>query len=607
MLQSGVMYCVALDYGTVSASSLEISRDNIDAIGNITSNEAVYTDEVMGEMLNSVAKTYFAQLDIYNFMAAGQSNVSAVRDLSVGIVGFGVNVVYTFNRPSELNESGIFLDIGHDVHSVVSYDNNTENEKLFMLQAGIYASAMEHGVLEQVTGVESVSTIKIFQYAEENNIPIHYVTKENISSELDMLEISDQVKKEISSAVNAGKTVIIPEQEVSVNQWSGVGYMVLDTETFACGYMISGGLAGGMMSAGEVLGEFAKSLLEALISIVDIMFKVALIYLVVAFVCPAALPVVILYGSKILVAAAYIFTILAGLNIGMHYYNYVKTNDVGEIQKALIELATLCTLVYAGEKVGEKLKSDSVAKAGEEAAEACKEGTCFVAGTLISTSTGSVPIENIKAGDVVYSFDEETQEVSEQVVEETFIRESNELVHIKVGDETITTTPEHPFYMPKKGFVNAINLRAGDTLWTINGEYVIIEKIQHEILESPVKVYNFRVAQNHTYFAGNAAVGVHNAAYPSNNYNWGNQSTLQDHFNRHGGDVGASSPADYARIANEFYNNRGNYQVKVDSQGVTRVYDPVNNIFGSYNPDGTTKTLFSPTRGQAYFDSQPGV
>ena len=90
------------------------------------------------------------------------------------------------------------------------------------------------------------------------------------------------------------------------------------------------------------------------------------------------------------------------------------------------------------------------------------------------------------------------------------MRECSELVHISVVDETITTTPKHPFYVPQKGFVKAIKLRAGDQLYTVNGEYVVVEQIQHEILESPVKVYNFRVADNHTYFVGEYGVGVHN-------------------------------------------------------------------------------------------------
>lgn len=43
-----------------------------------------------------------------------------------------------------------------------------------------------------------------------------------------------------------------------------------------------------------------------------------------------------------------------------------------------------------------------------------------------------------------------------------------------------------------------------------NGEFVVVEWIQHEILESPVKVYNFEVEDFHIYFVGESAVLVHN-------------------------------------------------------------------------------------------------
>jgi len=88
---------------------------------------------------------------------------------------------------------------------------------------------------------------------------------------------------------------------------------------------------------------------------------------------------------------------------------------------------------------------------------------------------------------------------------------------------------------------------------------------------------------------------------------WGNPDTLQDHYDRHGSDFGSSDPQDYAKSANEFYNDRGNHQVKVDQNGTTRVYDPNTNTFGSYNADGTTRTFFKPTDFQAYFDRQPGI
>lgn len=596
---AGGMYCIALDYGNISAVELEKLSSNLDTLKETVSEENIYTDSEMGEILNTVAKSYFAQLDVYNSVVAGQNNVTSARDLSIGIVGFNVNVTYTFNRPAELNEGGIFLDIGHDVHSVVSNENNNKDEKEYMLQSGIYASAMEHGILEQITGVESVSTIKVLEYAVNNNIPLHTIVKENISTEIEIIDVSEQIKQEIRSSVNAGKMVIIPEQEIEINQWSGTGYMVLDPDTFACGYMISGGLAGGAMTAGEMLAEYVQYVVVGAVYIVawEIFKTVALAM------TPCGWLSVI---NMLFVVTEVLMLLNAVVQMVSLVQMYLATGDIYYLQELLVQVTACVTLGIASKLLGNKLAQlkDKVTNAIDEAG---LSGKCFIAGTLIVTTLGLVPIEKIVPGDTVYSFNPETLVVSEQLVEETFVRESNELVHIQVGSETISATPDHPFYVPQKGFVDAIELRAGDALYTVNGKYVIVEQIQHEILELPVKVYNFRVANNHTYFVGNTEVGVHNATYAKNNYNWGNESTLQDHYMRHGKDVGASSASEYAKIADEFYNNRANYQVKVDSNGIIRVYDATRNIFGSYNPNGTTRTLFSPTRGQSYFNSQPGV
>lgn len=43
-----------------------------------------------------------------------------------------------------------------------------------------------------------------------------------------------------------------------------------------------------------------------------------------------------------------------------------------------------------------------------------------------------------------------------------------------------------------------------------NGEYVIVELVQHEILEAPIAVYNFEVEDFHTYYVRESSVLVHN-------------------------------------------------------------------------------------------------
>lgn len=138
---------------------------------------------------------------------------------------------------------------------------------------------------------------------------------------------------------------------------------------------------------------------------------------------------------------------------------------------------------------------------------------CFVAGTLAQGEDGAVPIEDIKVGDFVWAWDEETGTIALKRVVETYVNQSDELIHIFVNGEEIVTTPTHPFYSPVKGWTAACKLRAGDILVTVNGEYVVVEKIQHEILEAPITVYNFQVEDYHTYYVSNADVLVHNSCH----------------------------------------------------------------------------------------------
>lgn len=112
---------------------------------------------------------------------------------------------------------------------------------------------------------------------------------------------------------------------------------------------------------------------------------------------------------------------------------------------------------------------------------------------------------------LVYAHNPDTGETELKEVVQTFVNETNELVHIKVSGEEIITTPTHPFWVPEKSWTDAIQLRAGDRLQLLNGEYVIVQQVQHEILEAPVTVYNFEVEDFHTYYVGIRGVLVHNS------------------------------------------------------------------------------------------------
>ncbi len=94
---------------------------------------------------------------------------------------------------------------------------------------------------------------------------------------------------------------------------------------------------------------------------------------------------------------------------------------------------------------------------------------------------------------------------------------------------------------------------------------------------------------------------------PPTKQTWGNLPSLRDHFERHGSDFKAKNPDDYARMAWEFLQRAKaeGLPMKIDSDGVLRVFDPKSRAFAAYNRDGTTKTFFKPN-SRDYFDRQPG-
>ena len=136
---------------------------------------------------------------------------------------------------------------------------------------------------------------------------------------------------------------------------------------------------------------------------------------------------------------------------------------------------------------------------------------CFVAGTLILTAEGLKRIEEIKAGDRVLSADTETMISEYKTVLETFVRRTNEIIHIFIENEEITTTVDHPFWVNGKGFVPAMNLVIGSELINDKGDIVCVENIRRETNRDGVEVFNFKVEDFHTYYVGENGILVHNA------------------------------------------------------------------------------------------------
>ena len=136
------------------------------------------------------------------------------------------------------------------------------------------------------------------------------------------------------------------------------------------------------------------------------------------------------------------------------------------------------------------------------------ETNCFTAGTEVLTPTGEKDIKDVKVGDDVLAEDPITGKVETHKVLQTFVHEVTNILDIHVGNETISTTTTHLFWVVDKGWIEAKDLHQGYVLQEENGKQVTVKDITQR--SGDFKVYNFEVQGLHTYFVSDLGVLVHN-------------------------------------------------------------------------------------------------
>jgi hypothetical protein len=89
-------------------------------------------------------------------------------------------------------------------------------------------------------------------------------------------------------------------------------------------------------------------------------------------------------------------------------------------------------------------------------------------------------------------------------------KDAARLVRVRVGDDTLIVTREHPFFVPGRGWTPAAHLKRGDVLdGALDGKSPV--QAVEPFSTSRVPVFNLLVAKTHSYRVGHSGVLVHNA------------------------------------------------------------------------------------------------
>ena len=155
----------------------------------------------------------------------------------------------------------------------------------------------------------------------------------------------------------------------------------------------------------------------------------------------------------------------------------------------------------------------------------------FHRGNVGNDGGGTEKIEEIREGDLVLAYDEETGEQAYKPVVRLFRNESKDWVGVTVDGKETISTPGHKYYVPEneaernfgevlehagyaglsEKWVSAQRLKFGDKVLLSDGTYGIIQTVKVETLSVPETTYNLEVEDFHTYFVGEHSVCVHNA------------------------------------------------------------------------------------------------
>lgn len=267
-LSPGELCCIVFDVGTISPNELSESYSksadqtsvanqkyqlNEKTDASKVNEKNVYNANYLGSILRLTGVMYFSQLDIYTQTLAENNNVNCEDTVKIGIFGFKPGVypskVQVAGEPYGIDKNGQFLvDIVSNSVSTVSEVSDSAQLRAFNMERGYISSELESAILEQIVGIESLSTVQLFKRAQENAINIVSLSK-NTTKKVSDLKISADDAARLQEEIDAGNTIITMEQSITVGNWTGIGYIVETADQSAQTFMISGNMNGGVCSS----------------------------------------------------------------------------------------------------------------------------------------------------------------------------------------------------------------------------------------------------------------------------------------------------------------------------------------------------------------------
>ncbi len=172
-------------------------------------------------------------------------------DVTTAILHNVVKVTYNgFGVPQTFDWVGLLVDADRAIAGywpVDRLDGPDEEPKDFLVIAGANGSSWENFIFERSFAQDSVSTMKILQYAIDTGVTVYQRWN---TLPLPANTQPTSVRNALTAAINNGHEVTFPADPLTIGnvgtgQWTGTGWIDMDPTDGAAGYIISGNNNGG--------------------------------------------------------------------------------------------------------------------------------------------------------------------------------------------------------------------------------------------------------------------------------------------------------------------------------------------------------------------------
>jgi hypothetical protein len=254
-LFAGQYQAIGLDYHGINEYQIDEIKSKIDTAriqieaNNVSS---LTKHDITGALLQNGILLYFGVNDLLSEASARESNVVFYRQPSYGTFSTALQLEYFFGIPRNVTFPGVEVDVDRVSANTETKNNCWEDWVTFNRISGMRLSAYEHLVPEEIfktndLNPQGISAVKALATAASQGQNIYTLNASNVNAILPQLNIDYDIKSEILTAVSQGKEATVSESEVNINGWIGVGYLIIDPDTGAGAYKISGGTNGGFV------------------------------------------------------------------------------------------------------------------------------------------------------------------------------------------------------------------------------------------------------------------------------------------------------------------------------------------------------------------------